>query len=300
MKALITGATGFIGSNLVHRLEKPNVMSRNVLATEQKFGEHIGCAYEWEPASSEPCLEAFDGVDTVFHLAGEPVAKGRWTPEKKRKIIDSRVLGTKNLVTALAKLEHKPKTLVAASAVGFYGTRGDEILTEGSKKGRSFLANLCLDWESEINRASRLGIRVVIIRIGIVLGKEGGALSRMLPTFKLGLGGVLGKGTQWMPWIHEADLVSLFLFAAEHDTISGPLNGTAPSPCTNREFTKHLAIALKRPAFLVVPTFALEFMLGEFASVLLASQRVVPEKVINHGFSFHYATIDEALTAILR
>jgi uncharacterized protein (TIGR01777 family) len=298
MRALVTGATGFVGPHLLALLDHPVVLSRNAESAKKSLTKFNVTVFSWNPTAEEPPREAFDGIDTVFHLAGDPVAGGRWTEEKKRKIRDSRTLGTRNLVQALKKLDQKPKVLVSASAVGWYGSRGDEVLDESSSPAHDFLADVCVEWEREAEKAAELGIRVASIRTGIALGRDGGALVKMETPFKFGVGGPLGNGKQWMPWIHVDDLARMYVYAAEHAEASGPLNGSAPHPVTNREFTKALASALHRPAFLPAPYFALRVAMGEFAKVMFASQRVVPKKPLAVGFEFKYPEITAAMNAI--
>jgi hypothetical protein len=256
--------------------------------------------YQWDPLSGPLPAEFLRDVDTIFHLAGEPVASGRWTAKKKARIRDSRRVGTANLVRGLAAAEPRPRVLVCSSAVGYYGDRRDEILDESSSPGDDFLAEVCRLWESAAAEAKRLGVRVVSARTGIVLGRDGGALTKMLLPFKLGLGGRLGNGRQWMPWIHIDDMVGLFLHAATHDNVEGPMNCTAPHPVTNREFTSVLAATLRRPAVFPVPGAALKLAAGEFAEVLLASQRVVPQLALRTGYVFQHADLRPALEEILR
>jgi len=300
MRALVTGATGFVGKRLLSRLERPVVLSRDAAKAEQALEKYDVRAFAWDPQNEQPPAAAFEGIDTVFHLAGEPVAEGRWTAAKKMRLRESRVAGTRNLVAALGKLSVKPKVLVSASAVGFYGSRGDEVLTETASPQTDFLAEICSAWEHESHAAKELGIRVVNPRIGIVLGEKGGALAKMLPPFYLGLGSPLGNGRQYMPWIHIDDLVELLLFAATNDRLSGPVNATAPTPVTNREFTKALGHALHRPTFFPpVPGFMLNLMLGEFAKVLLTSQRAVPRAALDAGFQFKYSELEPALKNVL-
>jgi len=300
MRALVTGATGFVGKRLLSRLERPVVLSRDAAKAEQALEKYDVRAFAWDPQNEQPPAAAFEGIDTVFHLAGEPVAEGRWTAAKKVRLRESRVAGTRNLVAALGKLSVKPKVLVSASAVGFYGSRGDEVLTETASPQTDFLAEICSAWEHESHAAKELGIRVVNPRIGIVLGEKGGALAKMLPPFYLGLGSPLGNGRQYMPWIHIDDLVELLLFAATNDRLSGPVNATAPTPVTNREFTKALGHALHRPTFFPpVPGFMLNLMLGEFAKVLLTSQRAVPRAALDAGFQFKYSELEPALKNVL-
>jgi uncharacterized protein (TIGR01777 family) len=228
------------------------------------------------------------------------VAEGRWTASKKQRIHDSRTIGTANLVCALRQATERPRVLVCASAIGYYGYRGDELLDESSAPGDDFLARVCRDWEAAANEARGLGIRVVNLRIGIVLGRGGGALAKMLVPFKLGLGGRLGNGRQWMSWIHVDDVIGLSLHAAQRDEISGPINAVSPAAVTNRDFTRALATALHRPAVFPVPGAALKVAVGAFAEVLLGSQRVVPQVALRSGYQFRYTELGAALEAILR
>lgn len=252
----------------------------------------------WDPAKGEPPADSLRDADAVIHLAGEPVAQ-RWSADAKLRIRDSRVAGTRNLVEALAKLPQRPQVLVSASAVGYYGSRGDETLTESSAAGSGYLAEVCQAWEKEAQAAEALGMRVVQVRTGIVLDARGGALQRMLPPFRMGVGGKIGDGKQWMPWIHAQDLVDLYRFALEQP-LKGPLNGVAPYPVVNADFTKGLAGALKRPAFLPVPALALRLLFGEMAGVLLASQRVLPKAAEAAGFRFQFPQLGPALADALK
>ena len=246
-----------------------------------------------------PPPEAFEGVDTVLHLAGESVAEGRWTTAQKARIRDSRIVGTRHLVQGIAQAASKPAVLVSASAVGYYGNRGDEELTEAAPPADDFLARVCVDWEHEALAAEKAGVRVVTARTGIVLGAGGGALAKMLTPFKLGGGGPLGNGRQWMPWIHVADLARLYVHAAECESIRGPMNAVAPHPVRNLEFTKALGRAVHRPAFIPAPYFGLRLLFGEFAQVLFASQRVLPRVALDTGFVFQFPEIAGALREIL-
>jgi uncharacterized protein (TIGR01777 family) len=300
MRVLVTGATGFVGHRLLRKLDSPRVLSRKAAKAEAELKEFGVTAFDWDPLKGPPPQAAIEGVDAVIHLAGDPVASGRWTKAKKARIRESREIGTRNLVDGLDALARKPAVLVSASAVGIYGDRGDEELTETSRPGSDFLAEVCLAWELAAMAAVQVGIRVVPIRIGIVLGEGGGALGKMLTPFKLGLGSPLGSGRQYMPWIHIDDLVEMLLFAVRENSVYGPLNGVAPSPVTNREFTKTLGRVLKRPTFMpAVPGFALKTMLGEFAQVLLASQRVVPQAALARGFAFRFRELEPALSDVL-
>ncbi|MFO0885476.1 MAG: TIGR01777 family oxidoreductase [Pirellulales bacterium] len=301
MKALVTGATGFVGKRLLTHLKGANVLSRDAAKAEKSLASFGVKAFSWAPTKEMPPLAALEGVDAVFHLAGDSVAEGRWTAAKKKRMWDSRIEGTKNLVNALAQLDRRPKVLVSASAIGFYGDRGDEILEEGAKPASGYLADLCREWEREAAVATTLGIRVVSVRVGIVLGEKGGALSKMLTPFYLGVGSPLGSGKQYMSWIHIDDLVGMMLFAAENESVTGVLNGTAPNPVTNKEFTKALGAALHRPTFFpAVPGFVLKVALGEFANVLLGSQRCNPKRAIEAGYKFKYSDLAPALTDILK
>lgn len=295
MNFLLTGATGFIGERLIRRIHEGghfvSLFTRHVREREDR---NVG-QFFWDMKGLAPS-EPFRHVDCVIHLAGEPVAQ-RWTPETKRRIRDSRILGTRHLVTSIARLEAPPKILISASAVGYYGSRGDELLTEQSPAGTGFLAETCVAWENEADWLAELDVRVVKVRIGIVLGPEGGALKKMLLPFRFGLGGPLGNGKQWMSWIHVDDLVEMILFAAMNASVRGAINGVGPAPVTNRDFTRALGAALHRPAVLPAPEFALRAALGEMAEVVLGSQRVLPKAAEQAGFGFRYNAIDKALAA---
>jgi uncharacterized protein (TIGR01777 family) len=301
MKALVTGATGMVGRALLARLERPVVLTRAVDEAKRQFGHDV-TAWAWQPATELAPALAFEGLDAVFHLAGEPVAEGRWTAAKKRRIKDSRVLGTRNLVAALTALPTPPRVLVCASGVNFYGygERGDAELREGSPRGEGFLAEVCDAWESEARAAERVGIRVVMARLGIVLGPRGGALARMLPPFRLGVGGKLADGLQWMSWVHLDDVLGLLLHAAHDQRVRGPMNVVSPEPVTNVDFTRELAQALGRPAVLTVPGLALKVALGELSQALLGSLRVLPGVAVETGYTFVYPRLGPALAACLR
>lgn len=300
MKALVTGATGFVGRRLLRLLDGPVVLSRNPDRARNTLGPLAGSIHRWEPLEGLPPAEAFVGVDVVLHLAGESVADGRWTVAQKARIRDSRIVGTRNLVRGIgAATGGRPKTLVSASAVGYYGSRGDEELTEAASPAADFLAEVCVAWEREAVAAEAFGVRVVTPRTGIVLGAGGGALGKMLTPFKLGVGGPLGNGRQWMPWVHVADLARLYLHAAETHSIRGPMNAVAPQPVRNADFTRALARQLHRPAFMPAPYFGLRLVFGEFAEVLFASQRVIPKVAVDTGFVFQFPEIAGALRDIL-
>ena len=253
--------------------------------------------FPWDAMRDDPPPESLADADAIVNLAGDPVAQ-RWTREARRRIRESRVAGTRRLVQALARLEKKPGLLVSGSAIGYYGSRADEELAEASAPGGDFLAEVCAAWEAEADRAEALGVRVVKVRIGLVLGKGGGALERMTPPFKLGVGGNLGSGRQWMSWIHMEDLVGLTRFVLEQPLLKGPVNATSPHPVRNAEFTKALASALHRPAFLPAPAFAIRALFGEMAEMLLASQRVAPRAAQNAGYAFKYPELAGALQSL--
>ena len=299
MKTLVTGGTGMVGPRLLRMLDRPVVLSRNPDRAREKIGHLAGQIVRWDPMAGPPPAEAFAGVEAVFHLAGESVAEGRWTAAQKARIRDSRVVGTRNLVQGISQVSDRPRVLVSASAVGYYGDRGEEELTESASPGHDFLADVCVAWEQEALAAEKLGVRVVTERTGIVLGSGGGALAKMLTPFKLGAGGPLGNGRQWMPWVHVSDLARLYLHAAEHESIRGPMNAVAPHPVRNSEFTKALGRQLRRPAFMPAPYLGLRLLFGEFAQVLFASQRVVPQVALDTGFTFQYPDIAAALKEIL-
>lgn len=292
MNVTVTGATGFIGRRLVERLLAQN-HSVHILGRRPGSGAPFSV---WDAGGGErPPQESLLNADAVVHLAGEPVGQ-RWTPQAKRRIRASRVEGTRRLVEGLSALPRRPAVLVCASAVGIYGSRGDEVLTESSPPGEGFLAEVCRQWENAADLAQPLGVRVVKLRIGMVLGRAGGALARMLPAFKAGLGGRLGSGKQWMSWIHLDDLIDLIRDSIEHPEVRGVVNATAPNPARNAEFTRVLASVLRRPAVVPVPAFALRLLFGEMAQILLESQRVLPQAP---GFRFQYPELAPALRQLL-
>ena len=295
MRIAITGASGFIGRRLVQQLSGHSLIVFSRAATlKLPPGAAVSV---WDPMSGPPRAEALQGADAVIHLAGEPVAQ-RWTAAAKQRIHDSRVTGTRHLVQALARMDNPPAALICASAIGYYGSRGDEVLSEASPPGAGFLPNVCVAWEREADTALPLGMRVAKIRIGIVLDPLGGALASMLPPFRAGVGGPLGPGRQWMSWIHLDDLVRLIIHTVEQP-LSGPINAVAPGPVRNSEFTRALGRALHRPAFLPLPGFALKVLFGEMAEVLLGSQRVIPFAAEASGFRFAYPQLDAALRDLL-
>ncbi|HTM49722.1 MAG TPA: TIGR01777 family oxidoreductase [Bryobacteraceae bacterium] len=299
MNITITGATGFVGRRLIARLgEEPHQLHVLARSTAVRFGDTAVWISRWDPEKEDPPEESLINADAVVHLAGEPVAQ-RWTPEAKKRILDSRVQGTRRLVNALSTRSKRPAALICSSAVGIYGSRGGEVLTESSAPGSGFLADVCKEWEEQARLAESLGIRVARIRTGIVLGKGGGALRKMLPPFKAFLGGRIGSGDQWMSWIHIDDLVGIISHALRNP-ISGAFNGTAPNPVTNAEFTRQLASVLGRPAVFPVPGFALKALFGEMAEMLLGGQKALPRAAEAAGYKFRYRDLEPALADILK
>ena len=292
MKILITGATGLVGTILQKDFEAKGY--EMLLATRSKPKDERYIHWSVEDGFAEP--EKLEGLDAAVHLAGESVSGLRWTDEKKKIIRESRVLGTRSVIEAISKLKAKPKVLVAASAIGFYGDRGDEEITETSAAGDTFLAEVSKEWEAESRRAEDSGIRTVLLRTGIVLSKNGGALGTMLLPFKLGVGGVVGSGKQWMSWISMDDHVAAINFTIENDNIRGAVNTVSPQPVTNEEFTKTLGEVLYRPTFLPLPEFAVSMVFGEMGdALLLASTKVLPKRLEDAGFEFKYPDLKAAL-----
>lgn len=292
MKILITGASGLIGTALQKSFSEKGY--EMLLASRGKPEKPNDIQWDVENGFSEP--ERLEGLDVVIHLAGETVSGLRWTEEKKKAIHDSRVLGTRNVVETISELTNRPKLLISASGMDFYGDRGDEIMTESSKAGDTFLAEVCKDWEAEARRAEDAGVRTVLLRSGMVLSKDGGALATMLTPFKFGVGGVVGSGKQWMSWISLDDLVRVVNFVIENESIRGAVNNASPNPVTNEEFTKTLGEVLYRPTILPLPEFAVNFVLGEMGdALLLDSRRIAPKRLLDAGFEFKYPELKEAI-----
>ena len=296
MKILITGATGLIGRPLCRRFSDEGHTVIALSRSPQQASDLAATkVYEWQSQSGPPPAESLEAIDAVVHLAGEPIAARRWSDEQKRRIRDSRVMSTRHLVNGISAAASRPAALISGSAVGFYGDRGDELLDEDAAPGEGFMPGLCREWEAESARASESGIRVVLVRTGVVLARRGGALEKMLPPFKLGVGGKIASGRQWFPWIHLDDIVEIFRYAVFTASLSGAINGVAPAIVTNKEFTDQLARALHRPALFPVPEFALRMLFGEMADVLLGSQRVVPRRLLDSGYEFQYPQLATAL-----
>jgi uncharacterized protein (TIGR01777 family) len=297
MKILIGGSHGLVGTALIKLLEAEG----HEIFRLVRYAPHSKTEIEWSPDRYSIALARIEGFDAVVNLAGESIAEGRWTDEKKRRIRESRVKGTKLLGDALANLTDRPATFICASAIGYYGNRGDEILTEASAPGDGFLAEVCVGWEKATELATEKGIRVVNARFGVILDKNGGALKKMLPPFRMGLGGRIGSGKQWMSWIALTDVVRALNFALNNESLRGPVNFVAPNPVTNAEFTKTLGKVLSRPTLFPIPAFAARLAFGEMAdALLLAGQRVEPERLKAAKYQFLYSELDSALRDVLQ
>lgn len=294
MKILITGASGLIGKALQTSFKEKGYEMLLGSRGEPKDERHI----KWNPDTgfSAEDLPRLEGLDTVIHLAGENISGLRWTEEKKKAIRDSRVFGTRSMIETFDKLKQKPKVFISGSAIGFYGDRGNDEMNESSSAGKTFLSEISKEWEAESRRAEDMGIRTVLLRTGIVLSKDGGALATMMTPFKLGIGGVIGSGEQWMSWISLDDVVRIINFVLENEDFRGAINVTAPNPVTNKEFTKTLGSVLYRPTFLPLPEFAVHMVFGEMGdALLLDSTRVVPKRLLDAGFEFKYPNLKDAL-----
>ncbi len=299
MRILVSGSTGLVGAALSRGLAARG----HAVVPLVRGGARGANGVRWNPIEREidrAALDAAPGFDAVIHLAGENIAGGRWSAARKQRIHDSRAIGTETLARALAEMKRRPRVLLSASAIGFYGDTGDRSVDEGSAMGTDYLADVCRDWEAATKPAVDAGIRVAQMRTGLVLARDGGALKKMLPLFRLGLGGRLGSGTQWISWIALADLVGAFCFALDHDELRGPVNCVAPAPVTNAEFTRALGRALHRPTVFPAPAPVLRLALGEMAdALLLRSARVTPKRLASAGFAFTAPTIDAGLARAL-
>ena len=292
MKLLISGSHGLVGKALIKSLEAQGHEIFRLVRHPPDSDSQV----EWSPDRYSIALARLEGFDAVVHLAGESIASGRWSEEKKRKIRESRVKGTKLLSDALANLTRPPRSLISASAIGYYGNRGDEVLTETSAPGDDFLAGVCVDWEKATEHAAEKGIRVVNTRFGIILDSEGGALAKMLPPFRMGVGGRVGSGKQWMSWIALDDVVGGIEHVLANEGVRGPINFVAPNPVRNAEFTKTLGRVLSRPTILPIPAFGVRLAFGEMAdALLLSSQRVEPQRLNEAGYQFGYSALEAAL-----
>ena len=297
MKILVSGSHGLVGTALTKSLETQGHEVFSLVRYLPRSQSEI----EWNPERYSIAVASLEGFDGVVHLAGESIAEGRWTEDKKRRIRESRVKGTKLLSDALANLERPPKSLISASAIGFYGDRGDEVLTEESAPGNDFLANVCIEWEQATQQASERGIRVINARFGIILSKDGGALAKMLTPFRLGIGGRVGSGKQWMSWIALEDVVGGIEYTLASESLRGPVNFVAPNPVRNSEFTKALGKVLSRPTLFPIPEFGVRLAFGEMAdALLLSSQRVEPQRLNKAGFQFKFAHLEVALKHVLK
>ncbi|AOY81973.1 TIGR01777 family oxidoreductase [Moorena producens JHB] len=301
MKVAITGATGFVGSRLVERLQEeghqPLILTRNSAKATAQFPNIETIAYT--PTKSGDWQNAIAGCDGVVNLAGAPIAEERWTPARKEEILNSRQLGTQKIVEAIALADPKPTVLVNASAIGYYGTSETVTFDETSPAGEDFLAEVCQAWEGEAQKVKEADVRLVILRIGIVLG-NGGALAKMIPPFQMFAGGPIGTGRQWFSWIHRDDLVNLIIAALTRPDMEGIFNATAPNPVLMSELCKTIGDVLNRPSWLPVPSVALEALLGEGATVVLEGQQVLPKRTTSYGWEYQYPTVKQALVDILK
>ena len=306
MKIAITGATGFVGSRLAERLISQGhqliVLSRSIERAQKVFPKTAFKNLEivgYTPTVEGDWQNFASGCDAVVNLAGEPIAEGRWTPERKQKILNSRKLSTQKIVEAIANADPKPTVLVNASAIGYYGTSQTATFDETSSPGSDFLAQVTTEWESEAQKVTNLGVRLVILRFGIVLGM-GGALGKMITPFQLFAGGPLGDGKQWFSWIHLDDVINLILHALNNSQVQGVYNATAPEPVKMSQFCNTMGKVMNRPSWLPVPGFALEALLGEAATVVLEGQQVIPKRTLESGFEYQYPKLQSALTDILK
>lgn len=293
MNVLITGGTGFIGKALSRELVSSG---HNVIITTRRQTDSKE-KLTWNLPALIPS-DTMSNIDAVVNLAGESIASGRWTKTRKERIMSSRTNITRALVQSMQNANPKPKVLISASAIGFYGPRGDEFVTEDTPPGTDFLADVCKAWEAEALKAEEMGVRVVPVRIGGVLESDGGALPKMIMPFKFFLGGPIGSGKQWFSWIHRDDITGIIKYALENELISGPINLTAPEPVTNKEFSSALGRAISRPSWLPVPGFIVKLTLGELGDIILTGQRVLPEKALKAGYKFKHPDVDEALRTI--
>lgn len=301
MNIVVTGGTGFIGralcAALLHGGHSVSILTRNAGQVFHQPRVSVN-PVQWNGRDTGPWERALEGADAVINLAGAPIAEGRWTDARKQLLFDSRVLVTRLLIGAISRRLSKPPVLINASGIGYYGASDDRRLDEGAPRGQGFLADLCLAWEAEALRAAEFGTRVVLLRTGMVLEQDGGALAKMVLPFKLYAGGPIMPGTQWVSWIHRRDHIGLIQWVLANNHVRGPLNAVAPEAVTMRDFCMKLGRALRRPSWFPVPEFALKLALGELGSLMTTGQRVVPTKAIDEGYVFQHATLDSALQAL--
>jgi uncharacterized protein (TIGR01777 family) len=299
-KIILTGATGFIGRSLVDKLVEKNytviVLSRNPEKYLKQFNSKNVTVISWNARTAEGWTEWLEGAEAIINLAGENIGSGIWTSEKKKRLRESRIYVGQAVVDAILNVEKKPRVLIQASAIGYYGSRGAEELTENSEAGSGFLAELSKDWENSVSPIKKMDVRLVILRIGLVLGKNGGAISKLKIPFKFFLGGQLGRGDQWISWIHKDDLINIITYAIENIAVEGVINVTSPEPLMSKDFFKHIGKALNRPSWFHTPVSVLKLVLGEMAEeALLSSQKVLPKHLVAAGYPFQYPEIRQAL-----
>lgn len=303
MNIVVTGGTGFIGralcAALFHGGHRVSILTRNAGQVFHQPGVSVN-QVQWNGRDTGPWEQALEGADAVINLAGAPIADGRWTDARKQLLFDSRVLATRLLIDAISRRSSKPPVLINASGIGYYGASDDRGLDEGAPRGQGFLTDLCLAWEAEAIRAAEFGTRVVLLRTGMVLEQDGGALPKMILPFRLFAGGPIMPGTQWVSWIHRSDHIGLIQWALSTPTVSGPINAVAPEPVTMKTFCEVFGRVLHRPSWLPVPQFALNILLGELGTLMTTGQRVIPAKAMVGGYAFKYPTLEPALRAVLK
>ena len=302
-KIIVTGATGLIGKKLVNSLIEKKyevvVFSRDLQKAKLQL-PNVKEFVEWDYKKPEKWKSSLEKIDGVIHLAGVNLFARRWNEEFKKEILDSRQISTKNLVEAIKQCTNKPKVFISASGIGFYGDRNDEELSDNSTPGKDFVADVCKVWEFESQQLTKINIRNIQIRTGLVLSTEDGALKQMLPAFKMFFGGPLGNGKQWSSWLHIDDIVGIYLYALENEKITGPLNAVSPNPIRMKDFARTLGKVLKRPSLFPVPKFILKFVVGEATEVVTASQKVIPEKLIKSDYKFKFTKLEDALRDLLK
>lgn len=303
MKVIIAGGSGFIGSRLIQRLNDAKhdvvLLSRNPGAIRSYENGALKIV-QWDGRTVGSWSQFIDGADVVINLAGENIAAKRWSEKQKIRLVNSRIESTRTIIQSINNAKKKPRVLVNASAVGFYGNDGDGDVAEAQTKGEGFLSDLCEQWEREAQDAEKSDLRVVLLRIGVVLDSSGGALKKMLLPFKLFIGGPLGSGKQWFPWIHREDVINIILFALEKQSLSGAVNVASPSPVTMNEFSSLLGKAIGRPSWMRVPSFMLKLMLGEMSEMLIGGRRIIPKKLLDNGFVFQHPDLEATLDSLFK